>query len=68
MASIQNGYSINPDPGPPTIVITIQLREFNWSRSGELKDKLEEDAKEMGQGSDGGRYRISGRRKGELIA
>ena len=46
MASIQNGYSINPDPGPPTIVITIQLREFDWSRSGELKDKLEEDTKE----------------------
>ena len=46
MTSIQDGYSINPDSGPPTIVITIQLREFDWSRSGELKDKLEEDAKE----------------------
>ena len=46
MGTIQRNYSTSPDPGPPTIVITIQLREFDWSRSGELKDKLEEDAKE----------------------
>ena len=46
MAALQSNYSINPPPPPPTIVITIQLHEFDRSRSGELKDKLEEDAKE----------------------
>ena len=43
---IQNSYDINPPAGPPTVVITVNLRAIDRSRSAELRAKLEEVANE----------------------